>query len=115
MRAASALKVCASKEGSSDYRYFPEPDLPPIVVSVEQKEAWQADLPELPAQKRTRYERIWPFGLRCSSFADERPLPNILRPRFATGADPKAHRQLDYSRHCRLPQYRKTHDRGRWR
>jgi aspartyl-tRNA(Asn)/glutamyl-tRNA(Gln) amidotransferase subunit B len=45
-----------SKEGSSDYRYFPEPDLPPIEVSKEQLETWKAQLPELPAQKRDRYE-----------------------------------------------------------
>ncbi len=45
-----------SKEGSSDYRYFPEPDLPPILVSEEQLAAWKSQLPELPAQKRHRYE-----------------------------------------------------------
>ena len=43
------------KEGSSDYRYFPEPDLPPIKVSPEQLEQWRSELPELPAAKRTRY------------------------------------------------------------
>ncbi len=43
------------KEGSSDYRYFPEPDLPPIKVSPEQLEQWRNELPELPAIKRTRY------------------------------------------------------------
>ncbi|MCM1982494.1 Asp-tRNA(Asn)/Glu-tRNA(Gln) amidotransferase subunit GatB [Lyngbya confervoides] len=45
-----------SKEGSSDYRYFPEPDLTPIEVTPEQLAAWQGKLPELPAQKRHRYE-----------------------------------------------------------
>jgi len=44
------------KEGSSDYRYFPEPDLGPIEVSAEQRDAWKAELPELPASKRHRYE-----------------------------------------------------------
>jgi aspartyl-tRNA(Asn)/glutamyl-tRNA(Gln) amidotransferase subunit B len=46
-----------SKEEAHDYRYFPEPDLPPLEVS----EAWIAEvraaLPELPAAKRERYER----------------------------------------------------------
>ena len=45
-----------SKEGSSDYRYFPEPDLPPIEVTSEQLQQWKSELPELPAQKRRRYE-----------------------------------------------------------
>ena len=49
------------KEGSSDYRYFPEPDLPPIEVSKEQLDQWRSELPELPAEKRHRYEEK--FGL----------------------------------------------------
>jgi aspartyl-tRNA(Asn)/glutamyl-tRNA(Gln) amidotransferase subunit B len=44
------------KEGSSDYRYFPEPDLGPIEVSQEQLKNWLSQIPELPAQKRYRYE-----------------------------------------------------------
>lgn len=44
------------KEGSSDYRYFPEPDLPPLEVSASQMEQWRSELPELPAAKRQRYE-----------------------------------------------------------
>ena len=41
-------KSMRGKEGASDYRYFPDPDLGPIEVSVEQREAWRAELPELP-------------------------------------------------------------------
>ncbi|BAQ64149.1 Asp-tRNA(Asn)/Glu-tRNA(Gln) amidotransferase subunit GatB [Geminocystis sp. NIES-3709] len=44
------------KEGSSDYRYFPEPDLPPLEVNNATLETLQKLLPELPAQKRSRYE-----------------------------------------------------------
>jgi aspartyl-tRNA(Asn)/glutamyl-tRNA(Gln) amidotransferase subunit B len=47
--------VQRSKEEANDYRYFPEPDLPPLRPS----DAWVAELrdrlPELPAQRRTRY------------------------------------------------------------
>jgi aspartyl-tRNA(Asn)/glutamyl-tRNA(Gln) amidotransferase subunit B len=45
-----------TKEGSSDYRYFPEPDLGPIEVSTERLAQWKSELPELPASKRHRYE-----------------------------------------------------------
>ena len=43
------------KENAHDYRYFPEPDLLPVKISAEQVEAWRAELPELPSQRRERY------------------------------------------------------------
>jgi aspartyl-tRNA(Asn)/glutamyl-tRNA(Gln) amidotransferase subunit B len=46
-----------SKEEAHDYRYFPEPDLPPLEVSEAWLAAVGATLPELPAAKRERYER----------------------------------------------------------
>ena len=48
-------KSMRSKEGSSDYRYFPDPDLGPIEVSNDLQEKWRSELPELPAAKRNRY------------------------------------------------------------
>ncbi|HET9111752.1 MAG TPA: Asp-tRNA(Asn)/Glu-tRNA(Gln) amidotransferase subunit GatB [Ktedonobacterales bacterium] len=45
------------KENSDDYRYFPEPDLPPLVVSREWVERLRAKLPELPDAARERFER----------------------------------------------------------
>ena len=48
-----------SKEESSDYRYFPEPDLVPINVSPAQVESVRADLGELPADLRLRLEKTW--------------------------------------------------------
>ncbi|MEM7726519.1 MAG: Asp-tRNA(Asn)/Glu-tRNA(Gln) amidotransferase subunit GatB, partial [Cyanobacteria bacterium P01_A01_bin.45] len=44
------------KEGSSDYRYFPEPDLGPIQVSQKELDNWKGQLPELPREKRHRYQ-----------------------------------------------------------
>ena len=44
-----------SKEEEDDYRYFPEPDLPPLTVSGEWLSQIRADLPELPEAKRTRF------------------------------------------------------------
>ncbi|MFV2063538.1 MAG: Asp-tRNA(Asn)/Glu-tRNA(Gln) amidotransferase subunit GatB [Chloroflexota bacterium] len=44
-----------AKETSDDYRYFPEPDLPPLQVGADWLEAIRAGLPELPAARRTRY------------------------------------------------------------
>ncbi len=44
-----------SKEDAHDYRYFPEPDLPPLVVGGEWLEDVRRSLPELPAQRRRRF------------------------------------------------------------
>jgi aspartyl-tRNA(Asn)/glutamyl-tRNA(Gln) amidotransferase subunit B len=46
-----------SKEDAHDYRYFPEPDLPPLEVSGEWIEALKQDLPELPETRRQRFMR----------------------------------------------------------
>ena len=46
-----------TKEDAHDYRYFPEPDLPPLVVDREWIEAIRSELPELPAAKYERFIR----------------------------------------------------------
>jgi len=43
------------KEEAHDYRYFPDPDLVPVVLTDEEIEAYKASLPELPEAKRQRY------------------------------------------------------------
>ena len=48
-----------SKEGSSDYRYFPEPDLVPVAPTDEMRAAAREAVPELPAQRRERYVSVW--------------------------------------------------------
>ncbi|MCC7022708.1 MAG: Asp-tRNA(Asn)/Glu-tRNA(Gln) amidotransferase subunit GatB [Thermomicrobiales bacterium] len=51
-----------SKEQAHDYRYFPEPDLPPLTVSAEQIAAIRERLPELPAERRERFARDFALG-----------------------------------------------------
>ncbi len=53
-----------TKETSDDYRYFPEPDLPPLRVDPAWLEEIAAGLPELPAARRTRYRE----GLGLSAY-----------------------------------------------
>ena len=53
--------VMRSKEDALDYRYFPDPDLLPIVITDEQIERIRRTMPELPSATRTRYTHE--FGL----------------------------------------------------
>ena len=79
-----------TKEGSSDYRYFPEPDLAPIEVMSEQLEQWRSRLPELAAQKRHRYENE--FGLSAYDarvLTDERSVAEYFEAAIAAGGNPK--------------------------
>lgn len=57
-----ATKPMRVKEELNDYRYFPEPDLPPLIVSKEFLESIKESLPELPNEKAKRY--ILSFGLQ---------------------------------------------------
>jgi aspartyl-tRNA(Asn)/glutamyl-tRNA(Gln) amidotransferase subunit B len=53
------LSSLRSKEEAHDYRYFPEPDLVPIVPTEAMLAAARAALPELPAERAERYQRDW--------------------------------------------------------
>ncbi|TRU32538.1 MAG: Asp-tRNA(Asn)/Glu-tRNA(Gln) amidotransferase subunit GatB [Microcystis aeruginosa Ma_MB_F_20061100_S20] len=78
------------KEGSSDYRYFPEPDLPPLEVSPEQLKAWAEELPELPARKRRRYEEefgLSPYDARV--LTDDRTVAEYFETAVIAGANAK--------------------------
>ena len=65
--ASGEVRPMRSKEESHDYRYFPEPDIPPLVLSEEWRLKEAKALPELPAAKRTRFERS--FGLSAAESA----------------------------------------------
>ena len=62
---ANETRPMRSKEEAHDYRYFPEPDLPPLVVSSELIDRVQASMPELPGPRAKRFTEQ--YGL---SFAD---------------------------------------------
>ncbi len=48
-----------SKEEAMDYRYFPEPDIPPLVLDEAWIEEIRRTMPELPAEKKARYVSAW--------------------------------------------------------
>ncbi len=55
-----------SKESAEDYRYFPDPDLPPLRFTDEQIEQWRSELPELPNQRSARWHTEYKIDLRFS-------------------------------------------------
>ena len=79
-----------SKEEAEDYRYFPDPDLLPSLLTAEDHAAARASLPELPAAKRARYETD--LGLSASDarlLASERSTADYFEAALAAGAAPK--------------------------
>ena len=52
-----AITSLRSKEEAHDYRYFPEPDLTPVAITKDMLERARAAMPELPADRATRFER----------------------------------------------------------
>lgn len=79
-----------SKENAHDYRYMPEPDLPPIVTSEETIEKYRSELPELPDARRARLEKE--YGLSdydAGIITSSRVMAEYFDAVVATGADPK--------------------------
>jgi len=56
------VRPARSKEGSHDYRYFPDPDLPPLRLTKEWIERVRDALPELPAARRQRFAAEYQLG-----------------------------------------------------
>jgi len=80
-----------SKEESHDYRYFPEPDLPPLVLTPEFVAEQQSALPELPAGKRERF--VTQYGLtrdHAAVLTASRGVADYYENVVRAGADPQA-------------------------
>jgi aspartyl-tRNA(Asn)/glutamyl-tRNA(Gln) amidotransferase subunit B len=79
-----------SKEFAEDYRYFPEPDLPPLELDRAWIEELRRRLPELPAVRRSRL--VAEYALSASdaaTIAADRELADLLEETVAAGAPPK--------------------------
>jgi len=60
-------RVMRSKEDAHDYRYFPEPDLQPLVVTAEFVESVRSQMPELPDTMRERFIAVYGLGFSDAS------------------------------------------------
>jgi aspartyl-tRNA(Asn)/glutamyl-tRNA(Gln) amidotransferase subunit B len=85
------LRAMRTKEDSDDYRYFPDPDLVPVVVD----DAWIAkvreQVPELPEAKRVRFIRDFSLSAdQVDVLISSRPMADYFEATVSAGAAPKA-------------------------
>lgn len=59
----SVTRPMRNKEDAQDYRYFPDPDLPPLVIAQERVDKIRAGLPELPNEKSARYQEDFELSI----------------------------------------------------
>lgn len=79
-----------TKEGSDDYRYFPEPDIPPLEVSDEWIQEIQDAMPEMPGERRAHYTND--LGLSeydAMVLTQTKEMSDFFEATIALGADPK--------------------------
>jgi len=68
-----------TKEEAADYRYFPEPDIPPFIFTAAELKERTANLPELPPAKRERFQRQFGIsGQHANLFAEDQLLANFF-------------------------------------
>ncbi|MBQ8459142.1 Asp-tRNA(Asn)/Glu-tRNA(Gln) amidotransferase subunit GatB [bacterium] len=77
------------KEDAHDYRYFPEPDLMPLEISREWVEKIRSEMPELPSQKRARYQSLGLSEYDASVIVEQMGLALFFDKVLELGANPK--------------------------
>ncbi len=79
-----------SKEEAHDYRYFPEPDLPPVFITTEWIDAIRARMPELPDARRDRYAREFELSrYDAAQLTSSLPVSRFFEAVVAAKAKPK--------------------------
>jgi aspartyl-tRNA(Asn)/glutamyl-tRNA(Gln) amidotransferase subunit B len=76
------------KEGSADYRYFPEPDIPPIEFFKEQIEAIRATLPEMPDAKIAKYKALFLSDYDANLLAEDSAFSAIFEKILGDSTNP---------------------------
>ena len=85
-----ATYAMRSKENAQDYRYFPEPDLPPIEITEEQLAAYRASQPEMAPEKCARYQsQLGLPAYDAEMITADKHLADFFEETVALGAEPK--------------------------
>lgn len=79
-----------SKEEAHDYRYFPEPDLTPVILSTDMVESIRESLPEMPNEKKKRFTESYNLSVKeVGILIDDKPLGDYFESLIGIGANPK--------------------------
>jgi aspartyl-tRNA(Asn)/glutamyl-tRNA(Gln) amidotransferase subunit B len=79
-----------SKEFAHDYRYFPEPDLMPLVISAAWKEEARRSLPELPQSREERFSKVYGLPMQVAALLIvARTMAEFFEDVVKAGAEPK--------------------------
>ena len=85
-----ATYAMRSKENAQDYRYFPEPDIPPLELSEEYIDGLRAAQPEMAEAKRARYQADWGLpAYDTEMITAQKALADFFEAVVALGAEPK--------------------------
>ena len=88
---AAQTRPMRSKEEAHDYRYFPEPDLQPLVVPAEFVERVRAEMPELPEARRKRFMEQYELSYAdASQLTSDRALADYYERAAAASGNPRA-------------------------
>jgi aspartyl-tRNA(Asn)/glutamyl-tRNA(Gln) amidotransferase subunit B len=88
--AAGRTVSMRSKEEAHDYRYFPEPDLPPVVVDAARLERVRGAMPELPDDRRARFVAAYALSpYHAGQVTQSRTLADFFEATVAAGARPQ--------------------------
>lgn len=83
-------KPMRSKEDALDYRYFPEPDLPPLILRKDRLEKIKAEMPELPAAKEEKFVGLGLSAYDAGVLTSSRQVAEYFEAVLAAGAPAKA-------------------------
>ena len=88
---ALETRVMRSKEDAHDYRYFPEPDLAPLIVTEEFIERVRGEMPELPEARRNRFMEQYSLSFAdASQLVSDRSLANYYEATAEASGNPRA-------------------------
>jgi len=88
---AMETRVMRSKEEAHDYRYFPEPDLQPLIVSEQFVEELRQAMPELPEQRRKRFSEQYGLSYAdASQLVSDRSLADYYEEAAKASGNPRA-------------------------